>query len=81
MSVDELRRTLAEVLDAVAEARTYTEQAKELLEEGRHMIVAPQPPTEPWLPHQLAHALEQIETQCERFDGVAELLDRYQSRL
>ncbi|NIJ09962.1 hypothetical protein FHU38_000306 [Saccharomonospora amisosensis] len=81
MSAEQLRQSLTEILGAVAEARAHTARAKELLGEFERVVAEVQAQAKPWLPPQLAHAVEQLDTQHGRLDGVTDLLDRYRSRL
>lgn len=81
MSPEELRGSLTETLGAVADARAYVDRAQELLAESQRIVVDAQAQARPWLPTQLARALEQLDTQRARLHEVNELIDRYQARL
>ncbi|CAM3075575.1 hypothetical protein SAXI111661_16935 [Saccharomonospora xinjiangensis] len=81
MSLEELRHLLAGTLGAVAEARAHSATAKELLDDYRRVAVEAQAQAQPWLPSELARAVEQIEANHARLDTVRALLTDYESRL
>ncbi|PRX44670.1 hypothetical protein B0I33_111183 [Prauserella shujinwangii] len=81
MSLDALRQLLTAVHSGVADARAHTDRAKSLLEESRRALVDSQAQAQPWLPPQLAQALDQIDGHHGRLTGIGDLLERYQSRL
>ncbi|MFC4002670.1 hypothetical protein ACFS2C_04165 [Prauserella oleivorans] len=81
MSFDQLRQSLAAVHTGLTDARAHTDRAKELLEEYRRVIVEVQAQAEPWVPPQLADALDQIDSEAGRLAGAGELLNHYEARL
>ncbi|MEU6645132.1 hypothetical protein ABZ863_21575 [Saccharomonospora sp. NPDC046836] len=81
MSFDQLRQSLAAVHSGLTDARAHTERARELLEEYQRVIVDAQVQAEPWLPPQLARALEQLESQLTCLAGAGGLLTTYEARL
>lgn len=81
MSTEQLRQSLTEILGVVADARAHAARAKELLGEFERVVADVQAQAKPWLPPQLSRAVEQLDTQHGRLDGVTELLDSYRSRL
>lgn len=81
MSLDQLQQLLATVSEGVDDARAHTNRARELLEEFRHVIVEAQAQARPWLPPQLAHAFELLDSQPGRLAGVTDALERYAAQL
>lgn len=81
MSAEQLRQSLTEILGVISDARAHTTRARELLGEFERAVVDVQAQARPWLPPQLARAVEQLETEHGLLDGVTDLLNSYQSRL
>jgi hypothetical protein len=79
--ITELHQLLAAVQAGLAGTQAHLGQAKILLGEARHAIAEAQGQADPWLPPQLAQAVEQIELQLATVASVGELLTEYQSRL
>jgi hypothetical protein len=79
--IAELHQLLAAVQAGLADTQAHLGQAKILLGEARHAIAEPQGQAEPWLPPQLAQAVEQIEAQLTTVANAGALLTEYQSRL
>jgi hypothetical protein len=77
----ELHRLLAAVQGGIADARAHTERAKVLLEESRRAIVDAQAQAQPWVPDQLAQAVELLAAQGIRLNAAGDLLNGYQARL
>lgn len=81
MSLDQLHQLLATVHGRLTEARAHADRARELLEESRRALVDAQAQAQPWLPPQLALALDQVDTHGERLRSVDDLLNHYEARL
>lgn len=81
MSLDQLHQLLATVHGRLTDARAHTERARELLEESRRALVDAQAQAQPWLPSQLALALDQVDTYGDRLISADDLLNRYEARL
>ena len=77
----ELHQLLAAVQTGLAAAQAHLTNAKTLLGEGSRAIAEAQGQADPWLPPQLAQAVEQIEAQLGKLANAGELLTGYQSRL
>ncbi|WP_370945292.1 hypothetical protein AB5J62_40360 [Amycolatopsis sp. cg5] len=72
---------LAAAQASTADGRAHLERAKALLEDATRAIVEAQAKANPWLPPQLAQAIEQIDVQLGKLTAAGELLTAYQSRL
>lgn len=81
MSLDRLHQLLATVSEGVDDARAHTDRARELLEEYRRVIVEAQAQARPWLPPQLGHAFELLDSQPARLANVTDALSRYAAKL
>jgi hypothetical protein len=79
--LEELHHLLGAVQTGLTEAQGHFSQAKSHLEEAIRVIMEAQGQADPWLPPQLAQAVEQIDAQIGRLAGTSELLTAYQSRL
>jgi hypothetical protein len=77
----ELHQLLAAVQTGLAAAQAHLGHAKTLLGEARRAIAEAQGQADPWLPPQLAQAVEQIDAQLGKLANAGELLTGYQSRL
>jgi hypothetical protein len=77
----ELHHLLGAVQTGLTEAQGHFSQAKTLLDEAIRVIIEAQGQADPWLPPQLAQAVEQIEAQVGKLANAGELLTAYQSRL
>jgi hypothetical protein len=77
----ELHQLLAAVQTGLTEAQAHISQAKTLLDEAIRVIMEAQGQADPWLPPQLAQAVEQIDAQVGKLANAGELLTAYQSRL
>ncbi|EHY89348.1 hypothetical protein ACWGRK_04420 [Saccharomonospora azurea] len=81
MSLEQVRHLLAGALNSVADAHARSTHAKDLLDDYRRVVVEVQAQAQPWLPAELARAVEQIDANHARLDTVRGLLAEYESRL
>ena len=77
----EIHQLLAAARAGISDAHAATSRAKLLLEQARQVIADAQAQAQPWLPPQLAQAVEELETQLARFSSADDLLNGYQARL
>jgi hypothetical protein len=77
----ELHQSLADARAGIADAHACTARAKLLLEQARQAIADGQAQAQPWLPPQLAQAVDALEIQLARFSTADDLLNGYQARL
>lgn len=77
----ELHESLAAARAGIADAHAATARAKLLLEQARKVISDAQAQAQPWLPPQLAQAVEGLETLLARYSTADDLLNGYQARL
>ncbi|MBN6035233.1 hypothetical protein [Amycolatopsis sp. 195334CR] len=81
MSVSELHERLTAVRAAAETAVAHLDRAGELLAEARRAIVDPQAQADPWVPPQLAQAVDQLDTHKARIAGADEALGTYLAML
>jgi uncharacterized phage infection (PIP) family protein YhgE len=79
--LEELHQSLTAAQAGIANGQASLGQAKELFEEAQRVIRQAQGQAEPWLPSQLAQAIQQIDEQVGKLANASELLTGYQSRL
>ncbi|MCU1687335.1 MAG: hypothetical protein JWQ81_8074 [Amycolatopsis sp.] len=79
--IAEIHQLLAAARAGISDAHAATTRAKLLLEQARQVITDAQAQAQPWLPPQLAQAIEGLETQLARFSTADDLLNGYQARL
>ncbi|WP_020668718.1 hypothetical protein [Amycolatopsis nigrescens] len=80
-ALDELHARLAATRVKLAEATEHTNRAVELLTEAEQAFVAAHDQAEPWLPPQLAGALEQTTADVNRLSAADTLLSGYEASL
>lgn len=81
MSLESLQHQLRSARTGVTDARAHTGRAKALLEESRRVLTDAQAVAQPWVPPQLAQAIESIERHEVRLAGVDDAIERYAARL
>ncbi|WP_019806203.1 hypothetical protein [Saccharomonospora halophila] len=81
MSAEQLRHELGEVLGVLDDVRAHSAAARELLEDYRRVVTEAQARTDPWLPDELARAVEQLDANRARIDGADRMIDLYRSRV